>query len=149
GRQDAVARSEGQRVEAHIPCARGVFDDRDLVPGTSQQRRRGVVDVLDGLYLTIRSLVATNARLQPEMREHGIKHGLGHQTGAGIVEMQHGLAAWRFPPGAHHVECHSLLHTVTFLPAYPIFPETTDRARKKRTAIVRWSVQRPDCSEPA
>ena len=57
---DAVARPEGDRVEGHVPGARGVLHDRDLVRPGPDQGGHGVVGILDAIGCFGRRLVAAD-----------------------------------------------------------------------------------------
>jgi hypothetical protein len=57
---DAVARPERNRVERHVPAARGAFHERDLVPLRADQRRDGVVGIRDATRRFGRRLAAAD-----------------------------------------------------------------------------------------
>jgi len=61
-RDDAVARPERNRVDRHVPGARGVFHELDLVPARADQRGDGVIDIRDALGRLARSLDAADER---------------------------------------------------------------------------------------
>ena len=85
--EDAVARPKRQRVERHVPRARRVLDDRDLVALRADQPRDGVVGVLDAVVALRRRLVAADLGLAPQVLDHRVEHGRGRQRGAGVVEV--------------------------------------------------------------
>ena len=70
---DAVARPERNRVERHVPAARGAFDERDLVVLRADQRRDGVVDIRDATLRFGRSLVAADGGLVRQMVHHCVE----------------------------------------------------------------------------
>ena len=49
-------------------------------------------------------LVAPDLGLELEVADDGVEDGLGEERGAGVVEVQHPLAAGREGPGLVHVE---------------------------------------------
>ncbi len=106
GGQDAVAGGEGDGVEGHVPGAGGVFDEGDLVGVAAEQRRRRVVEALDRVVLAVRRLVAADGRLELEVVDRGVEHGLRHQRGAGVVEMEHVGAPGRLAPRPRHIDRH-------------------------------------------
>ena len=69
---DAVARPERNRVERHVPGARGVFHDRDLVRARADQRGDGVVDIRDAIGGFGRRLVAADGGLARQVARHRV-----------------------------------------------------------------------------
>jgi hypothetical protein len=85
--EDAIAGLEPQRVERHVPSARGVLDDRHLVALAADELRDRVVGGVDPLVLGRGGLVAADARLERGVAEDRLDHRRGHQCGAGVVEV--------------------------------------------------------------
>ena len=104
--EDAVARAQLQRVEGHVPRARGVLDDRDLVALRADQRGDRVVAVLDAVAPLRRRLVAADLRLAPQVLDDRVEHARGRQRGAGVVEVGDVLDARRLGARACDVERH-------------------------------------------
>ena len=108
GGEDAVARAQPQRVEGHVPRARGVLDDRDLVALGADQPRDRVVGVLGAVLALGGRLVAADLRLAAQVLDDGVEHRRGRQRGAGVVEVGDGLGARRVRAGPGDVDAHGL-----------------------------------------
>ena len=102
--EDAVAGLELERVEGHVPRARGVLDDRDLVALAADQPRDRVVAVLDAVLALGLRLVAADRRLAAQVLDHRLEHRLGRERGAGVVEVGDLLDAGRVGAGAGDVD---------------------------------------------
>ena len=70
---DAVAGPERDRVERHVPGARGVFHERDLVRARADQRGDGVVDIRDAIGRFGRGLVAADGGLARQVAGHRVE----------------------------------------------------------------------------
>ena len=101
---DAVARPERNRVERHVPGARGVLDERDLVRAGADQRGDGVVDICDAIGGFGRSLVAADGGLAMQMAGDRVNDRPGWQGGAGVVEVKDGVDTRRVRPEICDVE---------------------------------------------
>ena len=108
GGEDAVAGLQLQRVERHVPRARGVLDDRDLVRPRADQPRDRVVGVLDAVRAVGRRLVAADLRLAPQVLDHRVEHRRGRERRAGVVEVGDRLGARRVRAGPCDVDAHGL-----------------------------------------
>ena len=103
-RQDAVARPELERIECHVPGAGRVLDERDLVGSAIDEAREAAVDALERRLGAICRLVSADLRLEPQVPEHGIEHGLRLQGGARVVEVDHGPAPRRLRAHARDID---------------------------------------------
>ena len=72
--EDAVARSEGEGVERHVPRAGRVLDQGDLVALRADQLRERVIGVLPLVLPLRRRLVATDLRLALQVPDDGVDH---------------------------------------------------------------------------
>jgi hypothetical protein len=72
GGENAVAWSEGDGIKGHIPGARGVFDDGDLLARAAQERGGGIVHMCHGLVGMGRRLIAADQRFQLQMANRGV-----------------------------------------------------------------------------
>ena len=82
---DAIARPERHRVERHVPGARGVLDERDLVPARADQRGDGVIDIRDAIGRLGRRLVAADGGLARQVARHRIEDRARRQGGPRVV----------------------------------------------------------------
>ena len=108
-RDDAIARTERNRVEGHVPAARGVFDDRDLVGTRTDQRGDGVVGVRDAIGRFGSRFVAADGGLACEMARDRIEDGARRQGSARVVEMDDVGHTGRVRSERRHVERHNHL----------------------------------------
>ena len=78
-RQDAVPGLEGNRVERHVPRARGVFNHGDLFTSTIDQCSGRVIHPLDGMFSLFRCLVTPNLCLKLQVPNRCTEHRFRHQ----------------------------------------------------------------------
>ncbi|MNL43258.1 hypothetical protein D3C87_1657640 [compost metagenome] len=107
--QDAIARLERDRVEGHVPGPGRVLEQGDLVAVRPDESGDVVVDLLNGLVLLARRLVAPDPSLELQVSDRGVQDGLGHQGGPGVVEVDHVFAAGGLGAGAADVDGHGRL----------------------------------------
>jgi hypothetical protein len=101
---DAVAGPERNGVEGHVPGARGVFHDRDLVRARADQGSDGVVGIFDAIGRFGRGLVAADGGLARQVAHDRIEDWARRQGGAGIVEVEDLGHARRVRSEHRHVE---------------------------------------------
>ena len=78
-RQDAVPRLEGNRVERHVPGARGIFNYSDLFTRTIDQCSSRVIHPFNGVLSLFGCLVSPNLCLKLQISDSGIEDGLWHE----------------------------------------------------------------------
>ena len=105
---DAVARPERNRVERHVPGARGVLHDRDLVRARTDQRGDGVVDIRDAIGRFGRRLVAADGSLSRQVARHRVEDRSRRQGRARVVEVENVGHTGRVRSEQRHVERHLL-----------------------------------------
>ena len=105
-REDAVIRREGrgQRVERHVPRARRVLHQRDLVRCRTDQRRHRVVDGVRTRRHRIGSGVPADACFQLEMFDDRVDDDTRWERGARVVEVYHVATSGRVGPDAPNVD---------------------------------------------
>ena len=103
-RQDPVAGAEAHRVERHVPRAGGVLDDADLVGVAADQRRDGVVGVLDPVGAPGGRLVPADRHLELEVLDDRLVDGRRRERRAGVVEVRDVRDARRLGSGALDVD---------------------------------------------
>jgi hypothetical protein len=105
-RQDPVAGAERHRVEGHVPGTRRALREGDLALLRAEQAGDRGVGAIEQPFHGLGGLVAAHRRLAVELLVHHVEHWLRHERGAGIVQVQHELAARREPPGPSDVDRH-------------------------------------------
>src|SRR5216117_1617954 len=103
---DAVTRPERNRIERHVPRARGVFHDRDLVRARTDQRGDSVVDIREAIGRFGRSLVAADGGLARQVARHRVEDGTRGQGSARVVEVENVGHTGRVRSEQRHVERH-------------------------------------------
>ena len=78
-RQDAVAALERERVEGHVPCARGAGAEGDFVRMCAEQVRSRAVEPLHGLFVLCVRLVAADAAFELHVADDRGEHLLRRQ----------------------------------------------------------------------
>src|ERR1700736_5279006 len=92
---DAVAGSEAQGVEGHLPGPGRVFLQRDLLRSATQQPRYAAVYPRELVGNTVSRFVAAYLLLQPEVLDPPRDYGSRLQARAGVVEERRVLTACR------------------------------------------------------
>ena len=98
---------DGQRLkESH----RRVLDHGDVLPLGTDECGHAVVGLLNRRGGLVLAFVAADVGLALEMRDHGIQDASGHQSGAGVIQMDAMRAAWCvLAPFRHLLICASHL----------------------------------------
>jgi hypothetical protein len=99
---------ERNRVESHVPGARGALDERDLVALRADQRGDGVVEIGNATLRFGGRLIAADRGLALEVARHRVEDRARRQGGAGVVEVQDVVHAGRVRSEQRHVERHLL-----------------------------------------
>ena len=87
-RDDAVAGLERQAVEGHVPGARRILDEGDLLRLCVQKPGELVIEDAQFVAEQPLRLIAADAVLELQGIGDGLEHRQRHQRGSGIVEMQ-------------------------------------------------------------
>ena len=106
GGENAVAGSEADGIESHVPGRCGVFDQCDLRAVGVQETRDQIVDRFDLAVRRRGGFVAADLRFKLEMAKLRGQHRCWHQRRTGIVEMQDVLRSRRIEARPRHVDGH-------------------------------------------
>ncbi len=134
---DAVARPERNRVERHVPGARGVLHDRDLVRARPDQRGDGVVNVREAIGRFGGRLVAADGGLAGQVARHRVEDRTGRQGSARVVEVENVAHPGRVRSEQRDVERHDGLLRSSWMHGHGIAHQDRDAARRVRIRSAR------------
>jgi len=103
GGDDAVSGAKGDRVECHVPRARRVLDERDLVGVGADQGRDGGIHVCHRAGRLGRGLVSADQRFALQVAGHRVEDRARRQRRSGFVEVEHVIDAGRVGSQASNV----------------------------------------------